>query len=133
MISVSLYRKDLVAASACRQGLALYDQIAALQPTSDRLREKRLRVWRWTQLHTVWLHEVCSGFAYWAEMRNLIPKANLWGANLSGADLSRASLSGADLSGADLSVAYLSGAYRPVDPPAGWRTSAAGYLEKETT
>ncbi len=136
MISVSLYRKDLVAAGACADGLALYDTVAALQSASDRLRGRRLRVGRWTPLHTVWLHSVCSSFAAWAEQRNLIPRADLRGADLSGADLSGADLSGAylrgaDLSGADLSGAYLRGAYRPYDAPTGWHTLASGYLEKD--
>ena len=58
---------------------------------------------------------------------------NLSGADLNGVDLSHADLSGADLSGASLSDANLYGAYRGLGQPSipGWRTDAAGYLERE--
>ncbi len=133
MITVSIYRSTLVKAGACSGGLALYDSCAAMQPKSDKRRKRRLRVARWSVLHTVWLHSVCSSFALWAEERNIIPRANLVGANLRGANLDGANLVGANLVGANLDGANLDGAYRSVHSPKvpGWRTLATGYLEKE--
>ena len=171
MITVSIWRKTLVRLEACEDGLALFDAIASQQPASDPLRMRRIRVARWTHLHSVWAWVAAAGFARWLESRSLIPRADLRGAYLSGANLSGANLSGADLSGAyltganlsgadltgayltdaylrganltdaDLSGAYLRGAYlrgadlryayrgtSPVIP--GWRTNAAGYLER---
>ncbi len=115
MISVSIYRSTLVKHEACRNGLALYDAIAALLPEADKRRRRRIRIANWTPLHFIWL--VQTGFGMWLAGRNLIPIANLYGANLSGANLERANLERA---------------YRGSSPTvAGWRTSAAGYLEKD--
>ena len=59
--------------------------------------------------------------------------ANLAGANLAGADLAGANLARANLAGADLAGADLAGAYVGIGAvaPAGWRTTASGYLERE--
>lgn len=92
MISVSIWRKTLVRLGACAEGLALFEAIAAMQPASDNLRLKRIRVARWTPLHAVWIRARYPSFAAWLEHRDLIPRANLISADLSGADLISANL-----------------------------------------
>ena len=157
MISVSIWRKTLVANHACAEGLALFDAIAAQQPESDPRRLRRIRIPRWTALH--WIMLVQAGFGEWCAARDIVPRANFGGANFGGAnlrgadlrgtDLYRADLRGTDLSGAylrgtdlyladlrgtDLYLADLSHAYRGHDQPPipGWRTNASGYLERDT-
>jgi hypothetical protein len=131
MISVSIWRKTLVANRACDAGLALFDAIAAQQPESDPRRLRRIRIPRWTALH--WIMLVQADLGEWCATRGIVPRANLSGANLRGAGLSYADLSGADLSGADLRGANLSGAYRGHGQPPipGWRVTAPGYLERD--
>ena len=90
---------------ACAEGLALYDAIAALLPEADKRRRRRIRIASWTPLHFLWLAR--TPFGSWMAERNLIPGANLCGADLRGADR---------------------GSSPPID---GWRTSAAGYLERD--
>lgn len=124
MISVSIWRKTLVANCACSAGLALFDAIAAQQPESDPRRLRRIRISRWTALH--WIMLVQAGFGEWCASRGIVPRAdlrgadlyganlggaNLAGAYLTGADLTRADLTHANLAGADLTGAYLTGAY----------------------
>jgi hypothetical protein len=157
MISVSIWRKTLVANHACAEGLALFDAIAKQQPESDPRRLRRIRIPRWTALH--WIMLVQAGFGEWCAARDIVPRADLGGPDLSGADLGGADLYGADLRGTDLGGADLSGAdlrgadlrgadlrgtdlrgadlshaYRGHDQPPipGWRTLASGYLERDT-
>lgn len=139
MISVSLYRRELERRDACDDGFALYDAIAALLPESDRLRHRRIRVARWTPLHSLWLYTAgYARLATWLEWQGLIPRADLSGADLRGADLRGADLGGADLRGANLRGANLvradlTGACRGSSPAIpGWRTDASGYLERES-
>ena len=107
MISISLYRRELERLDACADGLALYDAIAALLPESDRLRHRRIRVARWTKLHSLWLYVAgYARLAAWLEREGLIPMA--------------------DLSRADLSRAHR-GSSTPIP---GWRTDANGFLER---
>lgn len=118
MISVSIWRKTLVANHACAEGLALFDAIAKQQPESDPRRLRRIRIPRWTALH--WLMLVQAGFGEWCAARDIVPRADLrsaylGGVNLSGTDLhntdlSSANLRNADLSGTDLRNADLVGA-----------------------
>ena len=131
MISVSIWRKTLVANHACSEGLVLFDDIAAQQPESDPRRLRRIRIPRWTTLH--WIMLVQAGFGEWCASRNIVPRASLRGVDLAGANLRRASLTGADLAGADLRRANLTDAYRGHDQPPipGWRVSAAGHLERD--
>ena len=138
MISVSIWRKTLVANHACAGGLALFDAIAAQQPESDPRRLHRIRIPRWTALH--WIMLVQSGFGEWLACRGIVPRADLSGADLGGADLTDADLrgahlSGTDLRGANLRGAHLTGAYRGHDQPPipGWRISASGYLGRDLT
>ena len=127
MISVTIYRSRLVRLGACKGGLALYDDIAALQPESDPRRSGRIRIARWTPLHAIWIRQTHPSFATWLEHRDLIPLANLRYANLDGASLRYANLDGANLCGANLA-----GAYRGSSPSIpGWRTRANGHLERE--
>ena len=143
MISVTIWRKTLVANHACGAGLALFDAIAAQQPEFDLRRLRRIRIPRWGALH--WIMLVQAGFGEWLAGRGIVPRANLSGTNLSGtnlygadlygADLSGANLRGADLRGANLRGANLygadlSGAYRGLNHPPipGWYTLASGYL-----
>jgi hypothetical protein len=122
MITVTIHRETLEHHRACAEGLALYDQIAALQPESDTRRDRRIKIANWTRLHSIWPYVAgYSGFARWLEAQGIIPRAdfsgadlshvNLHGADLSGANLSYANLSRANLHGAYLFGAYLSGAY----------------------
>ncbi len=142
-ISVSIWRKTLVRHEACRDGLALFDAIAAQQPANDKLRLKRIRVRNWTPLHSIWAWACAASFAQWCESRQIIPRANLTGANLylanlylanlTGADLTGAYLTGANLTGANLNGADLSGAYRGTSPSIpGWHTLVSGYVKRET-
>ena len=108
MISVSIWRKTLVANHACEAGLTLFDAIAAQQPESDPRRLRRIRIPRWTALH--WIMLVQAGFGEWCAARGIVPRADLGGADLLGANLYRAVLSGANLLGANLGGANLSGA-----------------------
>jgi len=113
VISVSIWRKTLVANHACAEGLALFDAIAKQQPESDPRRLRRIRIPRWTALH--WIMLVQAGFGEWCAARGIVPRADLYravlsGANLLGANLSGANLLGANLSGANLLGANLSGA-----------------------
>lgn len=118
MISVPIWRKTLVRNDACKEGLALFDAIAAQQPETDARRLERIRIARWTPLHQIWGWVASAPFAQWMEHKGLIPRA----------DLSRADLSGADLSGADLSRAYR-GSSSPIP---GWRTLVTGYIGRAT-
>ena len=151
MISVTIWRKTLVRHGACASGLALFDSIASMQPESDPRRLRRIRIPRWGALH--WIMLVQAGYGEWLAARGIVPRADLYGANLSRANLTGANLTGADLYGANLRGAYLTGAdlsradltganlyganlrgaYRGHGQPPipGWRTDAAGYLERE--
>lgn len=106
MISVTLYRDELMARGACRRGLALFDSMA----TPSRKGRMRVRVVDWTPLHAVWLRVAQPDFAAWLQDRGLIPVANLCCADLRGADLRWADLYCADLRRADLRGVLLGGA-----------------------
>ncbi len=106
---IYLLRRDLVAREACADGLALFDELAALQG-----RKRSLRL-TWT--HLLWLVTDARSREYvaWAQRGGLLPRLglafeNLRGADLEGADLEGADLRGADLRGADLKDANLEGA-----------------------
>lgn len=128
MISVTIHRKTLEKLEACKDGLALYDAIAALLPETDARRDRRIRIANWTPLHSIWPYVAGYGsLARWLEDRGIVPRAYLRGADLRGAYLSGADLSRANLRGADLLSAYR-GSSSPIP---GWRTASSGYLERE--
>jgi hypothetical protein len=128
VISVAVRRDELVRHQACADGLALFDRILAqCGPRSRKL--GRIYVREWTPLHWAWLLVNHCAFAGWLAEKGIVSRANLSGANLSGANLSGANLSGANLSWANLSWAYR-GSSSSIP---GWRTSAAGYLERDTS
>jgi len=101
---ITLFRSHLVAADACGEGLAMFDEYAALQG-----RTKSLRL---TWAHMLWAacDERSRAFVTWAQEMGLLPRFNLRGADLGGANLSGANLYGANLYGANLSRANLYGA-----------------------
>ena len=105
MISVSIWRKALVANHACAEGLALFDAIAAQQSESDPRRLHRIRIPRWTTLH--WIMLVQAGFGEWCASRNIVPRADLYGADLTRTDLTCAALTRTDLAHANLNGAAL--------------------------
>jgi hypothetical protein len=104
MITLTLYRRELVKAGACAEGLALFDFLRDAQG-----RRHSVKVVDWTLLHTVWLATGSPSFGAWLRDRGLVPSANLSGA----------SLSGADLYGANYPTGNL---------PSGWSRDADGYL-----
>ncbi len=93
---ITLFRSHLVEAKACAEGLAMFDEYAALQGRSRSL--------RLTWAHMLWAaSDVRSrGFVTWAQEMGLLPRLSLRGANLYGANLYGANLYGANLGGADL-------------------------------
>lgn len=101
--AIYLKRRDLAALAACPDGLALFDELAALQGRKCSL--------RLTWAHLLWLlaDETTREYAAWAQGHGLLPRINLNHADLSGVDLHGAILVDADLSGANLSHADLSG------------------------
>jgi len=109
VILLTIRRKDLVTAGACKEGLALYDAIAAMQQETDARRGKRIKV-RWTRLHRLWIATAYPSFWAWLQDRGIAPEISLRGADLRGADLRGAYLRGAYLYGADLYGADLRGA-----------------------
>jgi hypothetical protein len=132
VILVTIRRSDLVKAGACSRGLALYDAIAALQPESDRLRARRVKV-RWTRTHRVWLATVYPNFYGWLYEHGFAPEISLVGADLRGADLRGADLRGANLYGADLGGANLAGADLDGADLGDWeRDPATGYARRCT-
>ena len=121
---LTLRRAELVAAGACSDWLATFDEVCRLRGDDhapwvrrggvSRRDPTRLRV-ELTPLAQVWLARDGRGALGWLRVLGLMGPAALIGADLSGADLSgayliRADLRGADLRGADLIVADLSGA-----------------------
>ena len=101
---IYLVRSHLVEAKACPEGLAMFDEYAALQG-----RTKSLRL---TWAHMLWAasDERSRGFVQWAQEMGMLPRFSLYGADLRGADLRGADLSGANLRGANLYGANLRGA-----------------------
>jgi len=88
---IYLVRSHLVEAKACHEGLAMFDEYAALQGRSRSL--------RLTWAHMLWA--ACDarsrGFVQWAQEMGLLPRFSLRGANLGGANLYGANLYGANL------------------------------------
>ena len=137
---LTLRRAELVAARACAEWRAVFDEICALRGADaapwvrrggvSRRDPGRLRI-ELTPLAQLWMARDARGAVQWLREQGVLgpvgaPRlraegidlrgadlrgADLRGANLSGADLRDAYLRGADLSGADLSGADLSGAY----------------------
>ena len=117
---LTLRRRDLVAAGACKKWLAQFDAICALRgpDTAPSVRRKdgtsyrdpaRLRI-ELTPLAQVWAARDAREAVEWLRMKGLWHGVDLHGANLHGADLRGANLRGADLYGADLRGANLRGA-----------------------
>jgi len=132
MISVSLWRSALERHDACSEGMALFEAIAAMQPATDKLRTKRIRVKNWTLLHQFWLVSAYPRLAGWLRDEGLVPWISVRGANLQGANLYGADLYGANLYGANLRGASLQGANYPIgDVPDGWTRGADGCLTRD--
>lgn len=98
---IYLLRRDLVVRQACAEGLALFDELAALQG-----RKRSLRL---TWAHLLWLATDARSreCVAWAQRESLLPRLGLAFADLRGADLEYAYMRCADLSGADLYAANL--------------------------
>ena len=142
---LTLRRRDLVAAGACKKWLAQFDAICALRgpDTAPSVRRKdgtsyrdpaRLRI-ELTPLAQVWAARDARGAVGWLRMKGLWYGADLRGADLYGADLYGANLYGADLHGANLRGAILRGANRASFDPAipGWRLVAGNVLDREVS
>lgn len=116
-VIIRIRRRDLVAAGACGEGLAVFDAIAAMQGRAGVVR------WRATLLHQLWLAKAYPSFCRWLIENGMIPPvfapeyADLRRADLTGANLYRANLEGADLSGANLRGARWP---RSLTLPNGW-------------
>ena len=113
---VFLHRDELTGEGACREGLALFDTIKALQDDerarAGRKPRRSLRL-RWGLTEQLWLAKAYPSWAGWIRDAGLVPPCSGRRSekrNLRGADLSCANLSGAIIRGADLSCANLSGA-----------------------
>ena len=121
---LTLRRTDLVAARACAEWLAVFDEICALRgderaPLVRRggvsLRDpERLRV-ALTPLAQLWMARDARGAVTWLREQGVLgpvfaPRLRAEGIDLRGADLRGANLRGADLRGAYLSSADLSSA-----------------------
>ena len=117
---LTLRRRDLVAAGACKKWLAQFDAICALRgpDTAPSVRRKdgtsyrdpaRLRI-ELTPLAQVWAARDAREAVEWLRMKGLWHGVDLHGANLHGADLRGANLRGADLYGANMYGANLRGA-----------------------
>jgi len=113
-----LTRAEVRRAGACSEGLALFDELKALQDdarrTAGRSPRRALRV-PYTLLHQLWAATAYPQFFGWLGDVGLLPRAHGPKANLGGADLRSANLGGADLrsanlGGADLRSANLGGA-----------------------
>ncbi len=140
MITISLLRSALAAATPCAKGLALYDDIKA-QADEQRVAEgkpaRRGIVIRWTRTHALWLAYAYPDFSAWLIENGIVPAisfrdanlygANLRGANLRGANLSWANLSWANLRGANLSCANLSWANLRGANLGEWERGSDGY------
>jgi len=106
-IILRIYRRDLLAAAACANGLAVYDAIAAMAlARGDERATKRLRL-RWTPLHALWLASAYPSDARWLVEEGIVPAVAMYGAPLDGASLDGASLDGASLRNASLDGASL--------------------------
>jgi len=81
---IVLSRRTLRTLGACSQGMALFDELLALQG-----RKHAIRV-RYTPLADLWLSVSVPSFARWLRACGLAPRANLRCADLSGANLSDA-------------------------------------------
>lgn len=137
---LTIRRDDLVAANACAEWLAWFDDVCAMRGDDraplvrrggvTRRDPTRLRI-ELTPLAQVWLSLPLSpesGTAWrWLRERGVVGSvsaqgADLSGANLRGADLRGANLTYADLRSADLSGANLTGAlcWHDASPHHGW-------------
>lgn len=69
MAAVIIKRDQMVALGACGKGLELHDKFAAAQGNAP----DTVYPDGWTWLHTAWLYQSNSRFAYWLESNNLVP------------------------------------------------------------
>ena len=122
---LTLRRTDLVAANACEEWLAVFDEICAMRGADaapwvrrggvSRRDPGRLRI-ELTPLAQLWMARDARGAVAWLREQGVIgpvyvPRLRAEGLDLRGADLRDAYLSGADLRGANLRDADLRGAY----------------------
>ena len=115
MISVTIFRSELLDNRACEEGMEVFEKLAELQGNSD-----SVHIPEWTVTHYIWALRAYPAFTCWCRNIGLIPNMSLSGANLSGANLSGANLFGANLSGA----------YHPSSDLPGWKC-VNGFLKKE--
>ena len=122
---LTLRRAELVAARACAEWLAVFDEICALRGADaapwvrrggvSRRDPGRLRI-ELTPLAQLWMARDARGAVTWLREQGVLgpvfaPRLRAEGIDLRGADLRDAYLSGAYLSGADLRGADLCAAY----------------------
>ena len=122
---LTLRRTDLVAANACEEWLAVFDEICAMRGADaapwvrrggvSRRDPGRLRI-ELTPLAQLWMARDARGAVAWLREQGVLgpvfaPRLRAEGIDLRGADLRDAYLSGADLRGANLRDADLRGAY----------------------
>ena len=122
---LTLRRAELVAARACAEWLAVFDEICALRGADaapwvrrggvSRRDPGRLRI-ELTPLAQLWMARDARGAVTWLREQGVLgpvfaPRLRAEGIDLRGADLRDAYLSGADLRGANLRDADLRGAY----------------------
>ena len=108
MLIFRVTRDELLQKGACAKGLALFDQIKAMQDEERAKRGRKPRCafqTKLTLLHQLWLAATYPQFLAWLIDQRLMPcvngrRANLEGASLEGANLEGASLEGANLAGA---------------------------------
>ena len=121
---LTLRRAELVAARACAEWLAVFDEICAMRGADaapwvrrggvSRRDPERLRI-ELTPLAQLWMARDARDAAAWLRDKGVLgpvyaPYLRAEGIDLRAADLRGADIRGADLRGADLSGAYLSGA-----------------------
>lgn len=97
MISVTITRKQLEVLDACKEGLKLFDKMAAEQGRTD-----SVYIEDWGPLAFVMLREACDGYLPWLLSRGALPAPNFAGQKLCSIKFNTLTLSGADFSIADL-------------------------------
>ena len=143
---LTLRRTDLVAANACEEWLAVFDEICAMRGADaapwvrrggvSRRDPERLRI-ELTPLAQLWMARDARDAAAWLRDKGVLgpvfaPYLRAKGIDLSGAYLRGADLSGAYLSGADIRCADIRGALRWFsDPPVSGWVVRDGVLSRE--
>ena len=74
-ITVAIYERDLVAAGACREGVALWRSIAE-QSKRSKKGELRVKV-TWTRMHLLWFATAYPSFFAWCREKGIVPQTSL--------------------------------------------------------